>query len=168
MAKPFTVYLDNDHPAAETIETLPWSEWCYRWSTLLTSQLPEAIAYELGLRLTDDSGIHQLNHQYRHQDKPTDVLAFAALENEAPPLPPEIQEPLYLGDIIVSLDTAQRQAQEQNHDLKLELTWLVAHGFLHLLGWDHPDDDSLGAMLHQQKILLNAIGLASPHPGFAP
>ena len=68
--------------------------------------------------------------------------------------------PLYLGDIVISVDTAHRQAQQQGHPLKTELAWLAAHGFLHLLGWDHPDEDSLNSMLNQQEMLLQTIGLA--------
>ena len=68
--------------------------------------------------------------------------------------------PLYLGDIVISVDTAQRQVQQHGHTLQTELVWLAAHGLLHLLGWDHPDDDSLTRMLSQQAILLQTIGLA--------
>ncbi len=86
---------------------------------------------------------------------PTDVLAFAALEGESLLLE-EDDSPLYLGDIVVSLETAQRQAAEQRHPLETELAWLVSHGLLHLLGWDHPDDAQLAAMLTQQRSLLQA------------
>jgi probable rRNA maturation factor len=67
--------------------------------------------------------------------------------------------PLYLGDIVISLDTAQRQAETQSHPLEVELAWLAAHGLLHLLGWDHPDDASLTRMLNQQQALLQIVGL---------
>jgi len=95
---------------------------------------------------------------YRHKDQPTDVLAFAALETDSV-LPPELLavEPLYLGDIVISLDTAERQAQAEGHSLLHETIWLTAHGFLHLLGWDHPDDQSLEAMLTQQGALFALI-----------
>lgn len=93
-----------------------------------------------------------MNSQFRSQDKATDVLSFPSLEVNTP-IPDDIEE-LYLGDIIVSVETAKRQAQQQRHSLKKELAWLAVHGFLHLLGWDHPDDQSLTEMLNQQKILL--------------
>jgi probable rRNA maturation factor len=127
---------------------------------MLPDEIPPAPMYELTLRLTDDSEIQQFNAQYRHQDKPTDVLAFAALEVESP-LPPQVQAqmPLYLGDIVISVDTAARQAQQQGHSLQTELAWLASHGYLHLLGWDHPDDESLTRMLNQQVILLQEIGI---------
>jgi len=79
------------------------------------------------------------------------VLSFAALD-DAPPL---TDDPcLELGDIIVSVPTARRQALDHGHDLHWELRWLVSHGLLHLLGWDHPDDNSLAAMLALQERLL--------------
>jgi probable rRNA maturation factor len=111
---------------------------------------------ELSLRLTGDRQIQQYNSQYRHLDEPTDVLAFASTESEIT-LPAEFTEPLYLGDIIISLDTAMRQAKEQKHSLTVELAWLSSHGLLHLLGWDHPDDKSLQQMLAQQKELIYSL-----------
>ena len=59
---------------------------------------------------------------------------------------------------MISLDTARRQASEQQHSLNRELRWLVSHGLLHLLGWDHPDDTSLAAMLQLQEQLLDGGG----------
>lgn len=138
-----------------------WQNWFYAWLLTLQPNNSSAKSYELSLRLTDDAEIHSLNAQYRQQDKPTDVLAFAALEVNIPQ-PDEMLEslPLYLGDIVISVDTAQRQAIQQGHSLQIELAWLAAHGLLHLLGWDHPDDESLAQMLHQQTSLLETIGLA--------
>jgi len=140
--------------AAET-----WQTWFHRWLELLHPNIPPAEIYELSLRLSDDPGIQALNSQYRHQNRPTDVLAFAALEVDFPQ-PAELLASLslYLGDIVISVDTAARQAQQQGHSLQTELVWLAAHGLLHLLGWDHPDEDSLTRMLNQQVILLQAIG----------
>ena len=100
----------------------------------------------------------QTQRNFRHKDQPTDVLSFAALEVDCPQLPDE--EPLYLGDIIISVETAARQAVVQGHSLTVELSWLAAHGLLHLLGWDHPDEDSLVEMLTQQEEMLHSIGLA--------
>jgi probable rRNA maturation factor len=136
-----------------------WESWFHRWLKLLQPNIPPAQIYELSLRLTDDAQIQAFNAQYRHQNRPTDVLAFAALEVDCPQ-PPELLAslPLYLGDIIISVDTSDRQAQQQGHSLQTELAWLAAHGLLHLLGWDHPDEDSLTRMLNQQVILLETIG----------
>ncbi len=145
-------------PQTESI--IPWERWFECWIADLTSQLPVANNYELSLRLTNDAQIQVLNHQYRHQDKPTDVLAFAALEVDFP-ISEEMRShlPLYLGDIVISVDTANRQAAEQGHTLQTELAWLATHGLLHLLGWDHPDETSLLQMLERQTVLLQLIGL---------
>lgn len=145
----------DDLIAAET-----WETWFHLWMEILQPNIPPAPTYELSLRLTDDAEIQALNAQYRHQNRPTDVLAFAALEVDCPQ-PAELLAslPLYLGDIIISVDTAQRQAQQQGHTLQIELAWLAVHGLLHLLGWDHPDEDSLNLMLNEQAILLQTIGL---------
>jgi probable rRNA maturation factor len=66
--------------------------------------------------------------------------------------------PLELGDIVISVQTAARQAPEHGHSLERELLFLASHGLLHLLGWDHPDDTSLAAMLSRQEQLLAAAG----------
>ena len=148
------------------IEEEIWQEWFSIWLEKLQPDISPSQAYEVGLRLTDDAEIQVLNSQYRQQDKPTDVLAFAALEVDCPQ-PDELllSLPLYLGDIVISVDTAFRQAQQQGHPLQTELAWLAAHGLLHLLGWDHPDDDSLNRMLHQQATLLATIGLMDVQTG---
>jgi probable rRNA maturation factor len=152
----------NIPQSATSAEILPetWENWFSIWLEHQAADLPAAAGYEVSLRLTADGEMQSLNAQYRQQDRPTDVLAFAALEADCPQ-PEEMLSslPLYLGDIVISIDTAYRQAQEQGHSLKTELAWLAAHGFLHLLGWDHPDEESLMQMLDRQGTLLQAIGL---------
>jgi len=137
-----------------------WENWFSVWLENQATDVPVAPGYEVSLRLTADLDMQALNLQYRQQDRSTDVLAFAALEVDCPQLE-EMQssEPLYLGDIVISIDTAKRQAQQQGHPLNTELAWLASHGFLHLLGWDHPDEESLTQMLDRQETLLQAIGL---------
>ncbi|XZO04639.1 MAG: rRNA maturation RNase YbeY [Microcoleus sp.] len=145
--------------AAET-----WETWFGVWLENQHEDVPAATGYEVSLRLTGDEEMQSLNSQYRHQDRSTDVLAFAALEVECPGSDEMSSEPLYLGDIVISIDTANRQAQQQGHPLKTELAWLAAHGFLHLLGWDHPDEESLIQMLDRQESLLQAIDIAIQTP----
>jgi probable rRNA maturation factor len=143
--------------AASRIAPETWETWFHDWLELLQPDVPASI-YELSLRLTDDTEIQVLNASYRHQDQPTDVLAFAALEVKCPQ-PQRQSLPVYLGDIVISVDTADRQAQQQGHTLQTELAWLATHGLLHLLGWDHPNEDSLIEMLNQQAILMKTVGL---------
>ncbi|MBD0335806.1 MAG: rRNA maturation RNase YbeY [Cyanobacteria bacterium Co-bin13] len=147
--------------ATEPIATdAEWQHWFTAWLEALQVNASPIDCYEVGLQFTDDAAMQQLNATYRQQDKPTDVLAFAALEDTSPQVQDLLQtEPLYLGDIIISLDTAQRQAAEQGHSLRHEAIWLSVHGFLHLLGWDHPDDESLIKMLEKQADLLGDIGV---------
>jgi probable rRNA maturation factor len=134
-----------------------WSNYFEKWINYIELELSPTRSYELSLILTDDRQVQLLNSQYRHKDQPTDVLAFAALETEVPIANFHTDEPLYLGDIIISLETANKQAIDQGHSLTKELIWLASHGFLHLLGWDHPDDDSLTAMLTKQEELLELL-----------
>jgi probable rRNA maturation factor len=90
----------------------------------------------LSIYLTDDAEMRDMNRQWRGLDKPTDVLSFPQLE------PDELatvgaDEPIPLGDIVISIPTARRQADENDHPVGEELEWLLAHGLLHLLGYDH-------------------------------
>jgi probable rRNA maturation factor len=91
---------------------------------------------ELSVAFVDDAIIHELNRDYRHKDKPTDVLAFALREGELGHLAGD-----NLGDVVISLDTARRQADERGIHPREEVRMLLAHGILHLLGWDHQTDD---------------------------
>ena len=88
--------------------------------------------FEVGLRLTTDAEIRVLNREFRAKDKPTDVLAFAQREGPAAKIHPTL-----LGDIVISVDTARRQAKR---GLGAELLHLASHGLCHLLGYDHRDD----------------------------
>ena len=94
---------------------------------LAALELPDA---ELSVLLTDDLEIQQLNLQHRQMDKPTDVLSFAM--DESVPDPAGI-----LGDVVISLDTAERQARSRRRPLIEEVRFLLAHGVLHLVGYDH-------------------------------
>ncbi|MGF1491100.1 MAG: rRNA maturation RNase YbeY [Microcoleaceae cyanobacterium] len=147
----------------EPITPSEWQQWFQQWLTLQQADLMPALAYEVSLCLTDDPTIQALNAQYRQQDQPTDVLAFAILEAKGQWLQEALQsQPLDLGDIVISVETAAQQAQRQGHPLRTELAWLATHGLLHLLGWDHPDQNCLNQMLEQQRLLIQAVGLWVP------
>ena len=150
----------------------PWHGLLSAWLAQLAGELPPALrapAYSLGLSLVGDGEIADLNGDWRQKPEPTDVLAFAAQDEgleQAPAMPmPDWDDdgeadPLELGDIVISLETAARQAADHGHSLQREVLFLASHGLLHLLGWDHPDDASLAAMLARQEQLL-----ASTQPG---
>lgn len=156
---PITVYIQEDY----TLESLPktnlWETWFQQWVNEITGELPVAEEYELTLCLSDNVAIQTLNAQYRQKNQPTDVLAFASLETPFPHWETfYLEEPLYLGDIIISVETAQQQAPEHDHTLTQELAWLAVHGLLHLAGWDHRDQESLEKMLAHQETLLVKSG----------
>jgi len=109
----------------------------------------------MGLQFTDDSTIAELNATWRQKEEKTDVLSFPIVDENI--FFPKHQF-LELGDVVVSIPTAESQAEEQDHSLLYELRWLVSHGLLHLLGWVHPTSKSLKEMLGCQKQLLSISG----------
>ncbi|RMH40828.1 MAG: rRNA maturation RNase YbeY [Deltaproteobacteria bacterium] len=102
---------------------------------------------EASLRLTDDAAIHALNRDFRGVDRPTDVLAFAQREGPTGALFPHV-----LGDVVVSVDTAQRQ--RRGRTLYGEVLFLAAHGLCHLLGYDHATDREEAEMNARMRALL--------------
>jgi probable rRNA maturation factor len=96
---------------------------------------------ELSLALVGDEEIHALNRDYAGEDKPTDVLSFSQREGEGPALPGDA--PALLGDIVISVETAARQARARGAALDEELLHLAVHGLAHLCGYDHatPDEE---------------------------
>ncbi len=93
---------------------------------------------ELSILLCDDARIQELNREHRGKNAPTDVLSFPLMDFHDEQL--ATLDGGALGDVVVSLDTAQRQASQRGHDLMAEVTFLLAHGLLHLLGYDHETD----------------------------
>ncbi|WP_411347543.1 rRNA maturation RNase YbeY [Paenibacillus sp. WLX2291] len=124
---------------------------------------------EVVLTFVDDEAIHELNREYRNIDRPTDVLSFAM--NESLDDEPEIhygnsegqdaeQLPgVMLGDIIISVPKAIAQSEDYGHSVERELGFLFVHGFLHLLGYDHQDEESEAEMMGKQEQVLRQIGL---------
>ncbi|OCL25215.1 rRNA maturation RNase YbeY [Orenia metallireducens] len=106
------------------------------------------LAKEVSVALVDDNYIHGLNHRYRGKDQPTDVLSFPQDDN------------LLLGDIIISLETAQRQAEEYNHSFAREIGFLTVHGMLHLLGYDHYGKEERIIMRKKEEEILVELGLS--------
>ena len=106
----------------------------------------------LGLELTNDKKILDLNHTWLGQSKSTDVLSFPIIDETFYDVSNECIE---LGDIVISVPTAIRQAKDNKIDLFRELRWLATHGLLHLLGWDHGDEESLEKMLLIQEQLID-------------
>lgn len=109
---------------------------------------------EVTLLLTDDDQLRTLNKEYRGIDAPTDVLSFAMGDS----MPGMEEDEAYLGDIIISLPTAERQAKQGGHSLKAELQLLTVHGTLHLLGYDHEEPEEKDRMWWAQASILAQLG----------
>ncbi len=111
---------------------------------------------ELGVVITDDAEIHDLNRRFRGVDAPTDVLAFGA-ESENTPFVTAPDAPILLGDVVVSCPRAQEQAAEADHPLAAEIQLLVVHGVLHLLGYDHAQPEGEALMWARQDDILRVL-----------
>jgi probable rRNA maturation factor len=108
---------------------------------------------EVVVLLTDDAAIQQLNRDHRGQDKPTNVLSFPAAPSAAP----------HLGDVALAYETCAREAAEQGKGLEQHLQHLVAHGVLHLLGWDHMTEAEAQAMEDRERAVLAGLGAPDPY-----
>jgi len=116
---------------------------------------------EVSVVFVDDAYIQGLNQQYRGIDAPTDVLSFAMQEGE--PFPEEGE--LILGDVVISLETARRQASEYGHSLAREVAYLAVHGVLHLLGYDHGGEDDRRVMRNKEEEILARLNLSPKNSG---
>lgn len=108
---------------------------------------------DIAILLTDDASVQTLNRDHRDQDKPTNVLAFPAAPTAAP----------HLGDVALAYETCAREAAEQGKPLADHLAHLVAHGVLHLLGWDHMTEAEAEAMEARERDILARLGTPDPY-----
>jgi len=114
---------------------------------------------EVSVSFVSDEEIHDLNRDYRAVDRPTDVLSFALQEGEDFPEPTDFEADPMLGDIVVSIPTAVRQAEDYGHSIEREVAFLLAHGFLHLLGYDHQSPEEEREMFQIQEEVLEQLGI---------
>jgi probable rRNA maturation factor len=115
---------------------------------------------ELSVTFMDNGRIQEINREYRNKDQPTDVISFAMEElgeGEMMILGEDI--PKHLGDIIISIPKAKEQAEEYGHSFIRELGFLAVHGFLHLLGYDHMNEEDEKKMFSRQEHILEEYGL---------
>jgi probable rRNA maturation factor len=142
------------------------------WAALAERVLPQALTWltargqaparcEVSVALVGEDRIHELNRQYRGIDAPTDVLSFSQLDG-AGPAPPDLPADYLvpLGDIVVSVPRMRAQAVDYGHSEARELAFLLVHGLLHLLGYDHETPDDARIMRAAEEDILAAAGLS--------
>ncbi len=138
-------------------DDFPLTEQETKW---IASAAEAALAFEnahgdLSVRVDTPEHIQDLNRDFRHVDRVTDVLTFPAWEGEDP-----LGGDGYLGDIMICYDRAKEQAKEYGHSLARELAFLTVHGVLHLLGYDHMTEPEEKVMREKQTAILNGMGLS--------
>ncbi|WP_062745356.1 rRNA maturation RNase YbeY [Erwinia persicina] len=140
--------------ACESEQGLPTEADFQRWLEAVLPQFqPES---EVTIRVVDEAESHELNHTYRGKDKPTNVLSFPF---EAPP---GIELPL-LGDLIICRQVVEQEAREQEKALEAHWAHMVIHGSLHLLGYDHIEDDEAEEMESLETEIMLALGYPDPY-----
>lgn len=148
------------------ISALPGAEELCR--TMAAATIAEAAgeldgpSVEISVLLTNDAAVQELNRDYRGQDKPTNVLSFAALDDDESPV--VVGAPILLGDIILAYETCAREAVEQGKSVAHHTAHLVVHGTLHLLGWDHEEDEAEAEEMERLETrILAAFGISNPY-----
>lgn len=113
---------------------------------------------EVSITFTDNEHIHAINRDYRNVDRPTDVISFALNEGDEPEI--EGGAPVnVLGDIIISVEKAVEQASDYGHSVEREVAFLTVHGMLHLLGYDHIEEDDRKEMRREEDFVMEKLGI---------
>ncbi|KKZ54352.1 metal-binding heat shock protein [Haemophilus haemolyticus] len=140
--------------ATENIEGLPTEEQIVQWATAAVQ--PEGDEVEMTVRIVDDAESHELNLAYRGKDRPTNVLSFPF------ECPDEVELPL-LGDLVICRQVVEREAAEQEKPLMAHWAHMVVHGCLHLLGYDHIEDDEAEEMESLETQIMQGLGFDDPY-----
>lgn len=135
--------------------------------TLSMAEMPPELKdreIEVCVVLTDDSEIHTLNRDFRGMDKPTNVLSFANLDSDSAGDELAMEDmPFSLGDVIIAWETMQREALDQNKKFENHLRHMLVHGTLHLLGYDHMDDEEAATMEGLEIRILEKMSVENPY-----
>ena len=140
--------------ATENIEGLPTEEQIVQWATAVVQ--PEGDKVEMTVRIVDEAESHELNLTYRGKDRPTNVLSFPF------ECPDEVELPL-LGDLVICRQVVEREAAEQEKPLMAHWAHMVVHGSLHLLGYDHIEDDEAEEMESLEAQIMQGLGFDDPY-----
>ena len=140
--------------ATENIEGLPTEDQIVQWATAAVQ--PEGDEVEMTVRIVDEPESHELNLTYRGKDRPTNVLSFPF------ECPDEVELPL-LGDLVICRQVVEREAAEQEKPLMAHWAHMVVHGSLHLLGYDHIEDDEAEEMESLETQIMQGLGFDDPY-----
>ena len=140
--------------ACEQETGLPTAEEIEQWATAAVQ--PQSDEVEMTVRIVDEAESHELNLNYRGKDRPTNVLSFPF------ECPDEVELPL-LGDLVICRQVVEREAQEQDKPLMAHWAHMVVHGSLHLLGYDHIEDDEAEEMESLEAQIMTGLGFADPY-----
>ena len=140
--------------ATENIEGLPTEEQIVQWATAAVQ--PEGDEVEMTVRIVDEAESHELNLTYRGKDRPTNVLSFPF------ECPDEVELPL-LGDLVICRQVVEREAAEQEKPLMAHWAHMIVHGSLHLLGYDHIEDDEAEEMESLETQIMQGLGFDDPY-----
>lgn len=160
------------HDVAVQITDQGWEDWYtpVQWQEYvhkIVDQTLTAVKWfypsEISILLTDSTHAHELNLTYRGQNKPTNVLSFPALEKADLEKISRAQTPVILGDIVISLQTVLQEIDEQKKYFLSHMTHLIVHGTLHLLGYDHENDQEAEQMEAIEVQVLSDFGIANPY-----
>ena len=133
---------------------LPTAEQIEQWATAAVQ--PQSDEVEMTVRIVDEAESHELNLNYRGKDRPTNVLSFPF------ECPDEVELPL-LGDLVICRQVVEREAQEQDKPVMAHWAHMVVHGSLHLLGYDHIEDDEAEEMESLETQIMTGLGFADPY-----
>lgn len=125
-------------------------------SSIVAGEFPQTTDWVVTLHLTTDHAIRELNAKHRGLDVATDVLSFPLVDVEPFALPPG--QPVDFGDVVISYPRALEQAEEFGHSVDREVAYLVAHGMLHILGYDHEEDADRERMRAKEEAVLQPLG----------
>jgi len=150
------VDLQIDIAIASQSEGLPETGQIERWVGAALEAASDRASAEVSVYLVDEAEGQALNHQYRHQNKPTNVLSFPA------DLPAELELPL-LGDLVICAPVVAREAREQAKSAEAHWAHMLVHGTLHLLGYDHIDPIEAEAMESLETRILTQLNYPAPY-----
>ncbi|WP_110953310.1 rRNA maturation RNase YbeY [Massilibacillus massiliensis] len=150
------VILSNFPPE---VTVMPKIEETVRKVINKTAELYDLGTAEVSVTLTNNTHIQQINREYRNKDAATDVISFALNEGEEPQIidGPEIN---MLGDILISIERAVEQAEAYGHSVEREVAFLTVHGMMHLLGYDHIDEEDRKEMRKEEEYVLQHLGIS--------